>query len=138
MEELIIDRESLYISPIAQPISGEKLEQKLFKMTEKFIDIKGVKRGVKEVGKSIRKGASGICIFAADVSPVDVISHLPIQCESKKIPYIFVRSRVQLGLSASTKRPTSVILLVDPPKDSPMAKKFFKIKKKLMSIQHNE
>lgn len=78
MEELIIDRESLYISPIAQPISGEKLEQKLFKMTEKFIDIKGVKRGVKEVGKSIRKGAKGICIFAADVSPVDVISHLPI------------------------------------------------------------
>lgn len=78
MEELIIDRENLYISPIAQPISGESLEKKLFKMAEKFIDLKGVKRGVKEVGKSIRKGASGICIFAADVDPIDVISHLPI------------------------------------------------------------
>lgn len=107
-------------------------------MTEKFIDIKGVKRGVKEVGKSIRKGISGICIFAADVSPIDVFSHLPVQCEGKKIPYIFVRSRVQLGLSASTKRPTSVILLTDPPKDSPMAKKFYKIKKKLLSIQFKE
>ena len=37
-----------------------------------------MKRGVKEVGKSIRKGFHGICILAADVSPVDVISHLPI------------------------------------------------------------
>lgn len=50
-------------------------------MTEKFIEFKGVKRGVKEVGKSIRKGLSGIVVFAADVSPIDVISHLPIQCE---------------------------------------------------------
>ena len=138
MDELIIDREKLYISPIAQPLSGEGLEKKLFKMTEKLVEIKGVKRGVKEVGKSIRKGASGICLFAADVSPIDVISHLPVQCENKKIPYIFVRSRVQMGLSAQTKRPTSVILLIDPPSDSPLAKNFFKIKKKLAEIQHKE
>lgn len=63
-------------------------------MTQSFIQIKGVKRGVKEVGKGIRKGCSGIVIFAADVSPVDVISHLPVQCEKKGIPYIYVRSRV--------------------------------------------
>ena len=93
-------------------------------MTQKFIDIKGVKRGVKEVGKSIRKNVQGICIFAADVSPVDVISHLPVQCEEKQIPYIYVRSRVQLGLCADTKRPTSVILLQDPPRDSPLYKRF--------------
>ena len=37
-----------------------------------------VKRGVKEVGKGIRKGHKGLVIFAADVSPPDVLSHLPI------------------------------------------------------------
>ena len=38
-----------------------------------------------------------LCVFAADVSPVDVLSHLPVQCESNNIPYIFIRSRLELG-----------------------------------------
>ncbi len=135
MEDYEIDKANLYISPIAQPLSGEKLEQKLLKLTAKLIEEKKVKRGVKEVGKSIRKGLTGICVFAADVSPIDVISHLPVQCENKRIPYIFVRSRVELGLSASTKRPTSVVLLTDPEESSPVYKKFMKLKKKLLGHQ---
>ena len=39
-----------------------------------------LKRGVKDVVKAIKKGVKGICIIAADVSPVDVISHIPILC----------------------------------------------------------
>ena len=38
--------------------------------------------------------------MAADISPVDVLSHIPIQCENKNIPYVFVRSRMELGLAA--------------------------------------
>ena len=55
---------------------------------------KKLRRGVKDVVKSIRKGAKGICVIAADVSPVDVISHIPILCEENEIPYIYVRSRM--------------------------------------------
>ena len=94
-----------------------------------------VKRGVKEVGKSIRKNLTGICIFAADVSPIDVYSHLPVQCENNRIPYIYVRSRIELGRSASTKRPTSVILLTDPSEDTEIYEKFMKIKKKLLKFR---
>ena len=94
MEEVEIKRDQLYISPIAEPLAGEKLEEKLLRLTKKFINLKLVKRGVKEVGKSIRKGHKGLVIFAADISPPDVLSHLPIQCEKKKIPYIFIRSRL--------------------------------------------
>ncbi len=135
MEDFEIDKANLYINPIAYPIAGDKLESKLLKLTSKLIELKKVKRGVKEVGKSIRKGLSGICIFAADVSPIDVISHLPVQCENKRIPYIYVRSRVELGLSASTKRPTSVILLTDPAEDSDVYSKFVKLKAKLLTLQ---
>ena len=105
---------TLYVSPIANPLAGEKLEQKLLLLTKKIIKVKGVKRGVKEVGKSLRKNFKGIVIFAADVSPIDVISHLPIQCEEKNIPYIFVRSRLELGAASDTKRPTSVVMLTRP------------------------
>ncbi len=136
MEELNIQRDLLYVSPIAEPLAGEKLEEKLYKLTKKFINLKLVKRGVKEVGKSIRKGHKGLVILAADISPPDVLSHLPVQCENKKIPYIFVRSRLMLGNSADTKRPTSVVMLVEPGKDAKEAGKFKKIHKKIFQSQY--
>ena len=70
-----------------------------------------MRRGVKEVVKAIRKGAGGLCILAGDISPIDVISHIPIMCEDAGIPYIFVPAKDELGGAAGTKRPTSVILV---------------------------
>lgn len=43
---------------------------------------------------------------------MDVISHLPVLCEDHGIPYVFVTSRAELGASAATKRPTSVVMVV--------------------------
>ena len=73
-----------------------------------------MRRGVKDVVKAIKKGSRGIIILAADVSPVDVISHIPVLCEDARIPYVFVRSRMELGVAAETKKPTSVVLMLDP------------------------
>lgn len=70
-----------------------------------------VRRGVKEVVKSIRKGAKGLCILAGDISPIDVISHIPVLCEDNDITYIYVPSKDALGASAATKRPTSCVLI---------------------------
>jgi H/ACA ribonucleoprotein complex subunit 2 len=78
---------------------------------------------VKEVVKSLRKSpltgpASsntsdpiGVVIIAADISPPDVISHIPVLCEDHNIPYIYVTSRAELGAAGSTKRATSVVLI---------------------------
>ena len=52
-----------------------------------------------------------IVIIAADISPMDVISHIPVLCEDHNIPYIFVKSRAELGEASATKRPTSVVLV---------------------------
>lgn len=43
---------------------------------------------------------------------MDVISHIPVLCEDHGIPYVFVTSRAELGSSAATKRPTSVVMVV--------------------------
>jgi H/ACA ribonucleoprotein complex subunit 2 len=42
---------------------------------------------------------------------MDVIAHLPVLCEDHNIPYIYVKSRAQLGEASATKRPTSVVLV---------------------------
>jgi len=80
---------------------------------------KTLKRGVKEVVKALRKspqGAAntaipGVVVLAADISPMDVISHIPVLCEDHNVPYIFVTSRAELGAAGNTKRPTSVVMV---------------------------
>lgn len=37
--------------------------------------------------------ACSICVLAGDISPIDVITHIPIVCEDNKVPYIFVPSK---------------------------------------------
>lgn len=80
---------------------------------------KALKRGVKEVVKALRKSSTAvsgdlpfaIVVIAADISPMDVISHIPVLCEDHSVPYIFVTSRTELGAASSTKRPTSVTMI---------------------------
>ena len=72
--------EDFYNSPIANPLSNDSLREKILKLSRHLNREKVLKRGVKDVVKAIKKGSKGIVILAADVSPVDVISHIPVLC----------------------------------------------------------
>lgn len=98
-------------------MAPKKSTKRLHKLVKKASQSKIVRRGVKEVVKAIRKGEKGFCVLAGDISPIDVVSHLPIMCEDRKIPYYYVPSKVDLGAAACTKRPTSCVLITSP-KDS--------------------
>jgi H/ACA ribonucleoprotein complex subunit 2 len=52
-----------------------------------------------------------VVFIAGDISPIDVVTHLPVLCEDHNIPYVFVPSKEDLGSAGSTKRPTSVIMV---------------------------
>ena len=112
-----ISQKDLYKNPISEPMASDKLASKLLKLTKKLAAVKLIRRGVKEVNKVFRKEEKGICIIAGDVSPIDVVSHIPVCCEKNGIPYVFVPSRELLGECAGTKRPTSVVVLLKPKKD---------------------
>lgn len=67
---------------------------------------------MKDVVKGVRKGEKGFVIIAGDISPIDVITHLPVLCEDQQVPYVFIPSKEDLGTAASTKRPTSCIMVI--------------------------
>ncbi|KAL1639210.1 hypothetical protein SLS58_008178 [Diplodia intermedia] len=109
--------------PFAVPLADDKTTKKVFKTVKKAAKHKTLKRGVKEVVKAVRKSPtnqpassliedpSAVVVIAADISPMDVISHIPVLCEEHNIPYIFVTSRAELGAAGNTKRPTSVVMI---------------------------
>jgi H/ACA ribonucleoprotein complex subunit 2 len=52
-----------------------------------------------------------LLVLAADITPIDIISHLPVMSEEAQIPYVFVASKEELGHASSTKRPTSCVMI---------------------------
>merc|ERR1712138_6875 len=99
------------VGVFCEPLADSKLSKKLFKVIKKATKTKQVLRGVKEVVKAVRKGTKGVCVIAGNISPMDVISHLPILCEDNDVPYVYVRAKEDLGAAGLTKRPTSCMLI---------------------------
>lgn len=52
------------------------------------------------IRQGLKKGDKGLCLIAGDIYPIDVISHLPVLCEEKDTPYIYVPSKHDLGKRA--------------------------------------
>ncbi|XP_016458064.1 H/ACA ribonucleoprotein complex subunit 2-like protein [Nicotiana tabacum] len=111
----------LAIAPIAKPLAGKKLSKRTFKLVRRATEHKCLKRGVKEVVKSIRRGNKGshclvgncrLCVIDGNISPVDVITHVLILCEESDIPYIYVPSKEDLANAGATKRPTCCVLVL--------------------------
>ncbi|KAL8150608.1 hypothetical protein V2J09_020416 [Rumex salicifolius] len=109
------------LAPIAKPLAGKKLCKRTLKLVRKAAEKKCLKRGVKEVVKSIRRGNKGFCVIAGNISPIDVITHLPILCEESDIPYIYVPSKEDLATAGSTKRPTCCVLVLTKPTKGDLA-----------------
>ncbi|XP_031124141.1 H/ACA ribonucleoprotein complex subunit 2-like protein [Ipomoea triloba] len=105
----------LALAPIAKPLAGKKLSKRTFKLVRRAAELKCLKRGVKEVVKSIRRGHKGFCVIAGNISPIDVITHVPILCEESDIPYVYVASKEDLANAGATKRPTCCVLVLTKP-----------------------
>lgn len=101
-----------YVSIIAQPMASKKLAKKLFKLIKKASKQKNFLRaGLRDVQMRIRKGETGLCIFAGDVTPVEVMCHLPAVCEDRGIPYGYVLFRQDIAAAMGVRRPCLMALV---------------------------
>jgi large subunit ribosomal protein L7Ae len=73
-----------------------------------------VRRGTNETTKSIERGNTKLVIIAENVEPPEVVAHLPILCEERNTPYIFVPSKEQLGASLGMDVGSAAATILDP------------------------
>jgi len=100
-----------HIKSMATPLANGKKTEKIFDILREMITKKMVKIGVNETTKEINKGIGCLLILAADTEPFEIIAHLPILCEEKAIPYIFVTSKSALGRACGISRSVSACLI---------------------------
>ena len=72
-----------------------------------------LRRGVNETTKAVERGNAQLVVIADDVEPEEIVMHLPVLCDEKKIPYIHVPNKVELGRSSGIDVGSAAIAIVE-------------------------
>ncbi len=72
-----------------------------------------VRKGTNETTKAIERAQAKLVIIAEDVDPPEVVAHLPLLCEERKIPYVFVPKKEKLGVSAGIDVPAAAASITE-------------------------
>src|SRR4030042_2044844 len=80
-------------------VSKETID-KAYQVVQLAKDSGKIRKGTNESTKAIERGIAKLVLIAEDVEPPQVVAHLPILCEERKIPYLYVPGKLELGKSA--------------------------------------
>ncbi len=70
-----------------------------------------VRKGVNEVTKSVERGLASLVVLAEDIEPEEVVMHIPALCEQKKITYVYVPTKLELGKAIGMNVPCSSVAI---------------------------
>ena len=84
-----------------------------YSIVEKARKTGKVDKGINEATKAIELGVAKLVVYAADVSPKEIISHIPIICKEKGVPCVEVDSKQKLGIAVGIKVNASAVAIVD-------------------------
>jgi large subunit ribosomal protein L7Ae len=70
-----------------------------------------IRKGMNEVTKSIERSLAKLVIMAEDVTPPEILFHIPLLCEEKGIPFCYVSTKKELGNSARINVSSSAIAI---------------------------
>lgn len=71
-----------------------------------------VRKGTNEATKVVERAQAKLVVIAEDVDPPEVIAHLPLLCEERKIPYVFVPNKIKLGNAVGIDVPAAAVVIV--------------------------
>ena len=74
-------------------------------LVQQACNYKQLKKGANEATKSLNRGIAEFIVLAADAEPLEILLHLPLLCEDKNVPYVFVTSKLALGRACGVSRP---------------------------------
>ncbi|XP_072030018.1 NHP2-like protein 1 [Amphiura filiformis] len=93
------------VNPKAYPLADPELTKKILDLVQQSVNYKQIRKGANEATKTLNRGISEFIVMAADTEPLEILLHLPLLCEDKNDPYVFVRSKEALGRACGVSRP---------------------------------
>lgn len=93
------------VNPKAFPLADQQLTVTIMNLLQEALNYNQLRKGTNEATKTLNRGVAEIIVMAADTEPIEILMHLPLLCEDKNVPYVFVRSKQALGRACGTSRP---------------------------------
>ena len=72
-----------------------------------------IRKGTNEVTKIVERREAKIVIMAEDVTPVEILAHMPVLCKEREVVYCYVPTKVELGKISGLEKPTASIAITD-------------------------
>lgn len=92
--------------PKAWPLADDPhLNNQILELANQATQYKQLKKGANEATKTLNRGIAELIILTADTEPIEILLHLPLLCEEKNVPYIFIESKAALGRACNISRP---------------------------------
>lgn len=95
----------------------KEIQDLAYEVVEKARDTGKISKGTNEATKQVERGQAKLVVMAEDVSPEEILAHMPLLCEEKNIPYSYVPSKEELGSAAGLSTGTAAIAIVNPGKE---------------------
>ncbi len=109
----------------------DELKAKQGTILEKIRKTGKLKVGANEVTKAIERGVAKLVVIAEDVSPPEIVMHLPILCKEKGVPFSYASTKKNLGQYAGIGVGTSAVAVID---EGESKKDFLDLTKKLSEL----
>lgn len=91
----------------------EDIQEKALRLIEIARNTGKIKKGTNEVTKAIERGQAKLVVIAMNVDPEEIVMHLPPLCEEKKIPYIYVKNKEDLGRASGIQVSAASACIID-------------------------
>ena len=91
----------------------EELNKKALEALEIARDTGKIKRGTNEATKAVERGIAKLILVATDVEPPEIVAHIPLICEEKKVPCVFPTNKKKLGKTSGIDVNASAIAVLD-------------------------
>ncbi len=92
-----------------------------------------VRKGTNETTKAVERVQAKLVVIAEDVDPPEVVAHLPIICEERKIPYVFVPAKQKIGSAIGIDVPAAAACIIELGDAAPLVNE---INKRLEEIKN--
>ncbi|KAG5352353.1 RNA binding protein snu13 [Termitomyces sp. Mn162] len=107
----------------AWPLADANLTNQILELVQQAGQYKQLKKGANEgsssievsqstrtlidetATKTLNRGIAEFIVLTADTEPIEILLHLPLLCEEKNVPYIFLPSKAALGRACNVSRP---------------------------------
>ena len=91
----------------------ENIEEKILQLVETARLTGKIKRGTNETTKAVERGQAKLVIIAENVDPEEIVMHLPPLCEEKNVPYVYVKTKEELGRVAGLEVSAASVAIID-------------------------